>query len=55
MHRALPLALAGAVLGELRFQAVRAAGDLDDPLWRAVVQTLFDPLGQLERALGAPC
>jgi hypothetical protein len=46
--------LAGAVLGELRFHVYRAASALEDPVWRGVLQTLFDPLGQVERALGAP-
>lgn len=47
--------LAGVLLGELRFQIWRAAGKLDDPIWRGVLRTTVDPFGQVERAFGAGC
>jgi hypothetical protein len=47
--------LAGMVLGEMRFQGWRAASQLSDPNWRGVLQIVFDPLGEFERALGTRC
>ena len=47
--------LAGLVLGEGRYQAWRAAGSFTNPTTRAVVRTLIDPFGQLERRFGSPC
>ena len=46
---------AGLVLGEARYQGFRAARRLQAPAWRAVLTTILDPFGQLERALGTPC
>lgn len=46
---------AGLVLGEARFWAWRAARRLDHRAWRSVLTGLFDPLGELERALGTRC
>ena len=47
--------LAGFVFGELRYLAWRAASRIDDQRWRLPLTILLDPLGELERALGAPC
>jgi hypothetical protein len=47
--------LSGALLGEARYWVTRSAGGIDDPTIRGIVRTLFDPLGEFERALGAPC
>jgi len=47
--------LAGMVLGEARYQGWRAASQLSDPNWRGVLEVVFDPLGEFERALGTRC
>lgn len=47
--------LAGVLLGEARYQSWRAAESIESTLWRAVVQGIVDPLGELERALGTGC
>lgn len=46
---------AGLVLGESRYQAWRAARQLDPGPLRTTLSALLDPLGDLERALGSPC
>jgi hypothetical protein len=47
--------LAGLAIGEARYQSFRAAGSIDSPLWRGVLRTVLDPLGEFERALGTVC
>jgi hypothetical protein len=47
--------LAGLVLGEARYLGWSAARRIGDRGWRAVATALFDPLGELERALGTRC
>jgi hypothetical protein len=47
--------IAGLVLGEARYLGWSAAGAIRSRSWRDVVRTILDPLGQLERAVGAPC
>jgi hypothetical protein len=47
--------LSGAILGEVRYWGYQAASGIDDRTLRAVVQTVFDPFGQIERALGSRC
>ena len=47
--------LAGIILGEARFQAWQAASAIESNVWRTVTQSILDPLGELERALGAGC
>jgi hypothetical protein len=47
--------LAGLVLGESRYQAWRATQRLEPGPLRATLSGLLDPLGELERGLGAPC
>jgi hypothetical protein len=46
--------LAGALLGEARFWGYRWARSLSGGS-RAFLATLFDPLGEFERALGTDC
>jgi hypothetical protein len=46
---------AGLVLGEARHALWSAAARLGDPGWRSVLMAVFDPFGELERALGTPC
>ena len=46
---------AGLVLGEARFQGWQAARRLNPGPLRTTLSALLDPLGDLERALGAPC
>lgn len=46
--------LSGLVLGEARYLMYREAGKLRGGL-RHVVRGVLDPLGELERGLGAPC
>jgi Domain of unknown function (DUF3943) len=46
---------AGLVLGEARYAGWRGARGLKRGPLRAALQLLFDPFGELERALGAPC
>jgi hypothetical protein len=47
--------VSGLILGELRYYGYRIASRISDPSWRTVLRTLFDPLGEFERALGTPC
>lgn len=47
--------LSGVVLGEARHQGYRAARGLAPGALRTALTVLFDPLGGLERGLGAPC
>lgn len=47
--------LSGLVLGEARFWTWRAARALSPGPVRTTLSALVDPLGDLERALGAPC
>jgi hypothetical protein len=47
--------LSGLVLGELRYWGWTAADKLRDRTWKAVLQTVLDPLGEIERGLGTPC
>ena len=47
--------LAGFALGEARFQAWRAVRRLQPGALRTTLSALVDPLGDAERALGAPC
>lgn len=47
--------LAGVLLGEVRFIAWRAARGLHPGPVRSALSGLLDPLGETERALGAPC
>lgn len=47
--------LSGAVLGEIRYQGYLLTRGIGSHTLRTVVQTLLDPFGQIERALGAPC
>lgn len=47
--------LAGLVLGEARYLGWRAASALGSGPARWTLRALFDPLGELERSLGAPC
>jgi len=47
--------LAGLTLGEARYQTWRAARRLDPGPLRSTLSAVLDPLGDLERALGAPC
>jgi hypothetical protein len=47
--------LSGIVLGEARYQALRASRSLSPGPLRVVLTSLFDPLGEAERGLGAPC
>ena len=46
---------AGLVLGEARFQVLKAARRLAPGAGRATLAAVVDPFGELERALGAPC
>ncbi len=46
---------AGLLLGETRYFAWHAARRLAPGPLRATLSALVDPLGDLERALGAPC
>lgn len=47
--------LAGMLLGEVRYWGYRAASTIDDVTFRTLVQSVFDPFGQLERGLGTRC
>lgn len=47
--------LAGLVLGELRYLGYQAASKIARPVTRQVLQAVLDPLGEIERAAGAPC
>ncbi|MFZ5894292.1 MAG: DUF3943 domain-containing protein [Myxococcota bacterium] len=47
--------LSGLVLGEGRYLGWSLARDISNPTWRGVFQVLFDPFGEIERALGAVC
>lgn len=47
--------MAGLVLGEARLLGWRAARDISDRTWRNFLQSLFDPFGELERAVGSGC
>jgi hypothetical protein len=47
--------LSGAVLGELRHVGWRAADSIGNAPLRGVLRFVLDPLGTLERAVGAPC
>lgn len=47
--------LAGLVLGEARYQGYRGAQALRPGALRTFLGALLDPLGDLERAAGAPC
>lgn len=47
--------LAGLVVGEARYQGLRVARSLPSGVLRAAVSLVFDPFGELERAIGAPC
>ena len=46
---------AGLVLGEARFQGWRAVRRMPTGALRSTLSAMLDPLGDLERALGAPC
>ncbi len=46
---------AGLVLGEARYLSWRSARTLNRGPLRSALTSLFDPFGELERALGAPC
>ena len=46
---------AGLLLGELRFFGWSSAGRLRGGATRTALRALFDPLGELERLVGAPC
>lgn len=46
---------AGLVLGELRYLGWSSARSLRPGTARSVLSALLDPLGELERAAGAPC
>jgi hypothetical protein len=43
------------VLGEGRFQLFRWASRLGPSAGRSTLKAVVDPLGELERLLGAPC
>ncbi|MDJ0766697.1 MAG: DUF3943 domain-containing protein [Myxococcota bacterium] len=43
--------MGGAMLGEIRFQALRASRRIASPGWRTVVGIILDPLGELERMI----
>ncbi len=47
--------LSGLALGELRHWVYDRAGALSDGPVKVVVRVLMDPLGSIERGLGAPC
>lgn len=47
--------LAGLVLGEARYQGLRAARTLSPGTLRGALSVVFDPFGELERAIGTPC
>lgn len=47
--------LAGMILGELRHVGWRAAASLANAPLRGVLTFVLDPLGTIERAVGAPC
>jgi hypothetical protein len=48
--------LSGMLFGELRHVAWSAAAQLRDRSWRQILMTVFDPLGELERAVfSLPC
>ena len=47
--------LAGIALGEARYLLHRAAGAMSSTGARAVVRSVLDPLGELERAAGSGC
>jgi hypothetical protein len=47
--------VAGLVLGEARYWAWSGARALPRGLPRSVLSAVFDPLGDIERALGSPC
>jgi Domain of unknown function (DUF3943) len=47
--------LSGLVFGEARYQAYWAAARLGSRPLRVTFQALLDPLGELERRVGAPC
>jgi len=47
--------LAGIVFGEARYFGFRAAQRIASPLGRAVLSSLLDPFGELERATLFPC
>jgi len=47
--------LSGVILGEGRYWAHRLAGRIDNAAIRGILRALFDPFGDLERALGARC
>ena len=47
--------VAGLVFGEARFLGWRAARGISDRGWRVFLQSVLDPFGELERAVGTPC
>ncbi len=47
--------LAGMLLGELRYVGYRAAGKIEGPVARHVLQAVLDPLGEVERLASTPC
>jgi len=47
--------LAGLLLGEARYQGLRAARRLSPGVLQGTLRSVVDPLGELERALGAGC
>lgn len=47
--------LVGMVLGELRYVGWRAASGIGHAPLRGVLTFVLDPLGTIERAVGAPC
>jgi hypothetical protein len=47
--------LMGLAFGELRFAAWTAAGQLKRSTERRVLRAVFDPFGELERAVGTVC
>jgi len=47
--------IAGLAFGEARYLGWSLGRAIDNPTWRTVVKSVFDPLGELERALGTKC
>ena len=47
--------IAGLLLGEARHALWSSARRLESRAWRSALTTVFDPLGELERALGTRC
>lgn len=47
--------LSGLVIGEARYLGWSLGARIRDRTWRSVVVSIFDPFGELERALGSEC